>query len=246
MAEPVHLPACTMEKPSDYLRHSLLIRVTHWTHTLAFAGLLVSGVAILLAHPRLYWGETGSLGTSSLLDLPFPFKLGHSGWGRYLHFLSAWVSVLTGLLYVLLGIFTGHFRKDLIPDKSEFAWPASLRDFSTRFRRTEASRREFFAYNPLQRLAYLAVIFVLFPLVIVTGLAMSPAITSVVPAIVTIFGGQQSARTVHFFVSVVLLLFLFAHIAMISFSGFLVRMRAMISGQVVTPKADTASLWERD
>jgi len=88
----------------DRSRHSRLVRITHWVTTLSFFGLLVSGIAILVAHPRLYWGETGSVGTPSLLDLPIPFMLGHSGWGRYLHFLSAWVCVLTGLLYVLPGL----------------------------------------------------------------------------------------------------------------------------------------------
>jgi len=224
-----------------------MVRITHWVHTLAFFGLLVSGIAILLAHPRLYWGETGSLGTTSLLDLPISFKLGHSGWGRYLHFLSAWLCVLTGLLYVLSGIFIGHFRKDLLPAKSDLAWSTILRTVSRSFQRRGFNKQEFFAYNWIQRLAYLSVIFVLFPLVIVTGLAMSPAITSVIPAIVTIFGGQQSARTVHFVVSILLVLFLFVHVVMICFSGFITRMRAMISGKVIADKSTTVRTrpWER-
>lgn len=239
MVESVHFPACAIEEPSDSRLHSLMVRITHWVHTLAFFGLLVSGIAILLAHPRLYWGETGSLGTPSLMDLPIPFKLGHSGWGRYLHFLSAWLCVLTGLLYVLSGIFTDHFRKDLLPAESDLAWSAILRTVSHSFQRRGFNKQEFFAYNSIQRLAYLGVIFVLFPLAIVTGLAMSPAITSVIPAIVTIFGGQQSARTVHFFVSILLVLFLFVHIVMICFSGFMTRMRAMISGKVIADKSLT-------
>jgi thiosulfate reductase cytochrome b subunit len=76
------------------------------------------------------------------------------------------------------------------------------------------------------------VIFVLFPLVIWTGLAMSPAIASVLPAVVTALSGQQSARTLHFFVSVFLVLFLMVHIAMIYLAGFRDRMRAMITGRV--------------
>ena len=82
----------------------------------------------------------------------------------------------------------------------------------------------------LQRLTYLLVIFVLFPLVIWTGLAMSPAIASAFPAAVTVFGGQQSARTIHFFVSVFLVLFLLVHIVMVCLAGFRDRMRAMITG----------------
>src|SRR5271170_6042789 len=80
-------------------QHSGLVRVTHWIHTLSFFALVVSGIAILLAPPRLYWGETGGVGAPSLIDLPLPFLLvGQSGWGRYLHFLAAWVCVLTGML----------------------------------------------------------------------------------------------------------------------------------------------------
>jgi thiosulfate reductase cytochrome b subunit len=92
------------------------------------------------------------------------------------------------------------------------------------------TEEESLTYNVLQRLAYLAVIFVLFPLIILTGLAMSPAITSVVPALVNIFGGQQSARTIHFFVANFLVLFLLVHIAMVCLAGFTNRVRAMITG----------------
>jgi thiosulfate reductase cytochrome b subunit len=181
-----------------YQRHPVVVRITHWINTLSFFGLVVSGVAILLAHPRLYWGETGSIGTPSLIDLPLPFLLtGQSGWGRYLHFLSAWSCVLNGFVYAISGLFTRHFHKDFVN------------------------------YDVLQRLAYRVVVFVLFPLTIWTGLAMSPAITSVFPSIVTVLGGQQSARTIHFFVSDILLLFLLVHIAMVYRAGFVERLRGM-------------------
>src|SRR5262249_19650015 len=106
MAQSTYLPQNATPKTdiSTAPRHSLVTRVTHWIHFISFVGLAVSGVAILLVHPRLYWGETGGLGTPSVLDLPLPFMLGGpSGWGRYLHFLSAWVSVLAGLAYALAG-----------------------------------------------------------------------------------------------------------------------------------------------
>jgi thiosulfate reductase cytochrome b subunit len=189
-------------------RHSAVVRITHWLTTFSFLALLVSGVAILLAHPRLYWGETGSVLTPSLLDLPLPFVLtGQTGWGRSLHFLSAWVCVLTGLIYGLSGVFTNHFRRGLL---------------------TGANSN----YNPLQRLAYIGVIFLLFPLMIWTGLAMSPALTSVFPPLETVFGGQQSARTIHFFTADVLVLFLLVHVSMVSLNGFQARMRSMITGDV--------------
>src|SRR5258708_31796331 len=94
-------------------RHSAVVRITHWINTVSFVGLLVSGIAILLAHPRFYWGETGAVGTPSLLDLPLPFmKGGPSGWGRNLHFLSTWVCLLNGSFYVLSGILTPHFQEN--------------------------------------------------------------------------------------------------------------------------------------
>jgi thiosulfate reductase cytochrome b subunit len=93
-----------------------------------------------------------------------------------------------------------------------------------------AGEDEAWSYNVLQRLTYLLVIFGLFPLVIWTGLAMSPAFASAVPVAVTALGGQQSARTIHFFAAVFLLLFLLTHVAMVGLSGFRSRMRAMIAG----------------
>jgi thiosulfate reductase cytochrome b subunit len=176
--------------------HSTLVRVTHWINSFSFFALIVSGIAILIAHPRFYWGETGSLGTPSLFDLPISLTLGHSGWGRYLHFLAAWICVLNGALYAIGGLFTRHFGK----------------------------------YNVLQKLTYIVVIFALFPLIIATGLAMSPAITSVIPALVNVFGGQQSARTIHFFVATSLVLFFLGHVVMVSLAGFTDSVRAMITG----------------
>lgn len=176
-------------------RHSVLVRVTHWVHTAGFIALVVSGIAILVAHPRLYWGETGGEGSPSLLDLPLPLIYGPSGWGRYLHILAAWVCVLNGAAY-----------------------GAALRKHSMRM------------YEPMQKLAYRVVIFALFPLATVTGFAMSPALTAVAPPLVTVFGGQQSARTIHFFVAGALVAFLLLHVTMVCVSGFTNRMRGMITG----------------
>ena len=197
----------TSAPDSATIAHSSLVRVTHWIAALSILGLLVSGGAILVAHPRFYWGETGSVGTPSLFDLPIPFLFGHSGWGRYLHFLSAWVCVLTGVVYALYGFRTKHFRRALLP------------------RRAAAP---FTTYNPVQRLTYLVVIFILFPGIIITGLAMSPAIVSVLPEIVTVFGGQQSARTLHFFLADLVLLFLLVHVSMVVVNH---RFRSMITGE---------------
>jgi thiosulfate reductase cytochrome b subunit len=232
MAETAYLPGLEI-RSSDSLdspRHSAVVRITHWITAASFIALLVSGIAILIAHPRLYWGETGGVGTPSLIDLPIPFMIGHSGWGRYLHFLSAWIAVFTGVIYALFGFLTRHFRRNLLPAKADLAWSRISRILWNDLRLKRPAEEESLTYNAVQRLAYLAVVFVLFPLVILTGLAMSPAIASVVPVLRSGFGGQQSARTIHFFVALALVLFLFVHIAMVCLAGFMDRMRAMITG----------------
>ena len=216
-------------------RHCLLIRLTHWLTAFSFIGLCISGFAILLAHPHLYWGETGGIGTPSLIDFPLPtMKGGPSGWGRSLHFLSAWVCVLTGLLYASYGFFGRHFREHLLPVWNDLSWASVSQSISDHLHLRAAVREELRSYNVVQRLTYLAVIFVLFPLVIWTGFAMSPALTSVFPFLVTSLGGQQCARTIHFFVASLLVLFLFVHVAMICVTGFAPRMRAMILGDAST------------
>jgi len=223
-------------------RHSALVRVTHWITTLCFFALLVSGIEILISHPRFYWGETGNVLTTPLFKLPIPASRNlvptgygyvlpdQNGWSRYLHFQAAWVVILTGLLYIISGFFTGHFQKNLLPSETDRSWRAFSTVIAKHLRFARPSQAEAWSYNVLQRLTYLFVIFVLFPLVIWTGLAMSPAFVSAVPATVNLLGGQQSARTIHFFVSVLLVLFLLVHVVMIFVAGFRSRMRAMITG----------------
>jgi thiosulfate reductase cytochrome b subunit len=231
---------------TDAPRHSVLVRITHWLSTLCFFALLVSGVEIVISHPRFYWGETGNVLTPSLFDLPIPasrsaVRTGYqfvlpdqNGWSRYLHFQAAWIAVLTGLAYVLSGLVSGHFKKNLIPAGADLTWRVLSRVIANHLRFKRPDEAEAWYYNVLQRLTYLFVIFALFPLAIWTGLAMSPAIVSVFPTVVTVFGGQQSARTIHFFVSVLLVLFLLIHVVMVGRAGFGNRIRAMITGRTAS------------
>jgi len=215
----------------DSARFSALVRITHWVTTASFFGLLVSGFAIFIAHPRLYWGETGGLGTPYVLAFPLPFmKGGPSGWGRSLHFLSAWVCILTGILYVLSGIFTRHLRRNLLPEKANLTWSSLRRMASNHLHLRRPTEEDSLHYNILQRLTYLTVIFVFFPLLIWTGFAMSPAIVSILPVTVTLLGGQETARTIHFFVSSFVIFFFIVHIAMVCLAGFTTRVGAMITG----------------
>jgi thiosulfate reductase cytochrome b subunit len=216
------------------LRHSALVRITHWATACCFLALLISGIAILLAHPRFYWGETGGVGTPSLFDLPLPFVLtGQSGWGRSLHFLSAWVLVSSGVLYVFYGLVTGYFRRNLLPLRADLTRDAISHVLGNHLRLRFAGEADSHSYNVLQRLAYLSVVFVLFPLIIGTGLAMSPAVTSAAPVVVNVFGGQQSARTIHFLLSTLIVAFVIVHVTMVIVAGFTKRVGPMITGHGV-------------
>jgi thiosulfate reductase cytochrome b subunit len=216
MAGSAYSPGFAIPQVSDAgpRRHSLTVRVTHWLTAISFVGLLVGGIGILLSHPRFYWGETGGVGTPSLFDLPLPFMLGGpSGWGRYLHFQSAWLCVFTGAYYVTAGLLNGHFQRNLARSQVPGADGAH-------------------SYNRWQRITYVVVIFVLFPFMIWSGLAMSPAMTSLFPVLVTSLGGHQTARTLHFFGTVILTAFVLVHIVMVWRAGFRRRVGAMITGRI--------------
>jgi thiosulfate reductase cytochrome b subunit len=230
-----------------HIRHSFFVRVTHWLTALAFLALLVSGLELVVSHPRFYWGEVGNVNTAPLFKIPIPSSRSlvptgygytlpdQNGWSRYLHFQSAWLLVFTGLLYVGVGLSRGHFRRELFPARSHLSPRHLMRSVADHLRFKKPIPEEAWSYNVLQRLAYLLVVFVGFPLIIWTGLAMSPSFVSAFPAAVNLLGGQQSARTLHFFLTGALVLFLLVHVAMVVLAGFWSRVRAMITGRAGTP-----------
>ncbi len=217
------------------------MRITHWLTFIAFIALTVTGGLIVISHPRFYWGEVGNVNTKPLFVIPIPasretvptgYKVempDENGWSRYLHFEAAWVVVLTGLVYGIYGLWSGHF-KNLIPARRDWNWPAYRDRIAKYLRRAPPGEAEERSYNVLQRTAYVVVIFVMFPVMIWTGLAMSPSFTAAFPATAASLGGRQSARTIHFFVTWLLLSFLVVHVAMVALSGFRKRVRAMITG----------------
>jgi len=243
--------ASAVRSDASASRHSALVRITHWIITLSFFALLLTGIEILISHPRFYWGETGNVHTKALFQIPIPssrdmVQTGYNyvlpdqnGWSRYLHFEAAWILVLTGLLYAIFGFFSGHFRRNLLPAGSDLSWHNLTAALYGHLRSIRGSASDSSSYNVLQRLTYLLVIFVLFPLVIWTGLAMSPAFTGAFPATVTLLGGRQSARTIHFFVSIALVFFLIVHIVMIALAGFWTRTRTMITGRPAAQRERT-------
>src|SRR5947208_14982480 len=129
---PSRTTTAPVTKPAP--RHAALVRVTHWITALCFFALLVSGIEIVISHPRFYWGETGNVLTTPLFQLPIPSsrRLVPTGYGyvlpdqngcsRALHFEAAWIAVLTGLVYAIFSLFSGHLRKNLLLTRSDLAW----------------------------------------------------------------------------------------------------------------------------
>ncbi len=221
--------------------------------------LAFSGFEILMVHPRLYWGKAGNDLTPALLELPISRNYKHggydkpvpltesasgpvsanrtydifneNGWGRSLHFLAAWFLVLPGLLYLLLGLLSGHFRSHIWPRVRELAPRPVWRELVAHLRLRIPAASGGPRYGLLQKCAYSLVIFVAAPLMVATGLTMSPAVTAAFPFLLDFFGGIQSARTIHFFTSAVLLLFVIVHVVMVVRSGFRRQIRAMTLGR---------------
>jgi thiosulfate reductase cytochrome b subunit len=239
--------------------HTRWVKISHWIVTVSFMTLAFTGIVILMSHPRLYWGEVGNDLTPALIELPISRNHRHggweksvpyfqdaaspvsasrtyeifnkNGWGRSLHFLAAWFLVLTGAIYLLAGVFTGHFWRHIVPRSAELTpdllWRDVIDHAHLRIRAATGGPH----YGLLQKCAYFAVVFLALPLAVVTGLTMSPAITAAYPFLSGMFGGFQSARTIHFVAFVVLMLFLLVHVVMIIKSGVKRQMRAMTFGE---------------
>lgn len=238
--------------------HTGWVKVCHWLVALSFLVLAFSGYVILMCHPRLYWGEVGNDLTPALLELPISRNHRHGGWeaneafaqeaagpvsasrtyeifnqnswGRSLHFLAAWFLVVPGAVYLVAGVLTGHFRRNLWPQSGEATPRQFWRDIIDHLRLRSRPATGGPHYGLLQKCAYCGVVFVVLPLIVLTGLAMSPAISAGYPVLGSLFGGFQSARTIHFFAAAALVLFLLVHVVEVVRSGFRRQMRSMTIG----------------
>ena len=151
--------------------------------------------------------------------------------GRHWHFFFAWLFAINGAVYLVGGFISRHFGRDLLPTRAELA-PSHLAQevvdhARLNFPKGEAARR----YNVLQKLTYLAVIFVLLPGVVLTGLTMSPGMDSAFHVLLDVFGGRPSARTIHFICATLLVAFVVVHVAMVIVSGLWNNLRSMVTGQ---------------
>jgi thiosulfate reductase cytochrome b subunit len=159
--------------------------------------------------------------------------------GRRWHFFFAWLFLFNGLAYLLWSLGSGHLRRDLTPSGQELKHiGASIREHARlRFPKGEEAKR----YNVLQKLAYLSVALILLPLMLLTGLAMSPGMDAAFPFLIDIFGGRQSARTIHFIAATGIVLFFIIHIVMVLLSGVWNNLRSMITGRYAIEPAEEKS-----
>jgi thiosulfate reductase cytochrome b subunit len=180
-------------------------------------------------------GKPVEMAFPSWLTIPSHYSLADA---RQWHFFFAWLLVLNGLAYLAHSIFSRHLQRDLAPNRQDWrGLGRSVRDH-LRFRHPqgEAARH----YNVLQKLAYLAVVFGLLPLIVLAGWAMSPWLNSLLPGWVDVFGGRQAARAVHFIVAWLLVAFVAIHVFEVLVSGVWNHLRSMVTGRYRITAAPTA------
>ncbi len=269
-------PAAMIPQGGDLVRrHRLSTRFWHWVNVVALFIMLMSGLMIFNAHPRLYWGEYGanpdyawleigaaqgegrlrvgglSLESTGVLGLsPGPDgsmqRVAFPGWAtipsqysladaRLWHLAFAWVLGLGALVYLLWSLANGHIRRDLLLARGEWRLAHIWRDIKQHARLRFPTGAAALRYNVLQKFAYLSVLLVLLPLVILTGLAMSPGFDAAVP-ISAAFAGRQSARSLHFLAAFGLLAFILVHVIMVVLAGPINEMRSMITGWYRLPR----------
>ena len=225
-----------------YRRHTAAVRVMHWVNAIALVALLMSGLQIFNAHPALYLGKSSYTGAGPIFAPgPFPgwITLPGTQWlamGRRWHLFFAWVLVVNGAAYIAYSIGSRHLVRDLWPTRAELAGigRSIVEHLRLRHPAGEAARR----YNVLQKLAYVFVIFVLIPFLVLMGLGLSPSLDTVVPGWVDAFGGRQSVRTLHFVAAMLVVAFAAVHVFEVVVTGFWNNLRSMITGRYRTPRGE--------
>jgi len=174
----------------------------------------------------------------SWLTIPFYYDLGAA---RNWRFLFAWLLVINGSIYQLHGFWRGHIRRDLLPNRDQIKprhlWHEVLDHARLCFAKGDEARR----YNALQKITYLLVALGLLSLMVLTGLTMSPGMDAAFPFLPSLFGGRPSARTLHFIMASLLVLFVVVHVLMVVLSGFWNNLRSMINGRYAIDHSGDAS-----
>lgn len=215
-------------------RHAISTRIWHWINALSVTVLFMSGLTISNAHPWLYWGEWGFSPDRAWLAVPrFP------GWAtipshyslaaaRDWHVVFAWVFALSLLAFMVAAFANGHAVRDLFTRRGEWRWHLFARELRRYLRFDFAHGGG--KYGAIQKLAYALIIFVLLPLMIASGMAISPGMDAAWPILPDLFGGRQSARSVHFLAAFALLGFTIVHVVLVALTGPWGQLRAMILG----------------
>ena len=201
------------------------------------------GVTTIFGHSFNTTGVLGLSGPPGDDEHAFPAWLTLPGYqdlatGRRWHFFFAWLLVLDGLVYLTYGLSRGHVWRDLVPSSRQLGHVGTsiLDHIWLRFPRGAEAKH----YNVLQRISYLTILFVVMPALILAGLAMSPGLDAAIPFLSPLFGGRQSARTIHFICAVLLVGFAFVHVVMVLLSGVWNNMRSMMTGwYTVKPETNT-------
>ena len=202
-----------------------------------------TGVTTVLGHK---FDTTGWLGVSQAPDGPaaraFPSwitlpAVQDLATGRHWHFLFAWILVANALVYIVYGLVTGHFWRDIVPKLREL--PMIPHDIVTHLKLRFSHGPDAPRYNILQKLAYASILFVVLPVLVLAGLEMSPRIDAALPWLRDLFGGRQSARTIHFLMAWTLVGFVVVHVVMVVVSGLFNNLRAMVTGRFAVIEDET-------
>lgn len=290
MSEPAHPPSMaastapeshaattssTLALPQSVFRHRWSTRIWHWLNALAVFVLLMSGLTIFNAHPRLYWGQAGANFDQPFLQIGGNNQLGFlrvgslridttgvlGNWkdnkgitrhyafpdwatlpsqyslalARRWHLFFAWILGLGIAGYLSLSLLNRHIGRDLLPAVSELSpghlWHEVSNHARLRFPTGLAAAR----YNSLQKISYVAVLLMLLPVIVLTGLTMSPGMNAAWPWLLDLFGGRQSARSLHFIAASLIALFIIVHLVMVVLAGPINEIRSMITGRYKLP-----------
>lgn len=222
-------------------RHRLPTRLWHWINAVTIVVMLMSGLMISNAHPHLYWGEYGANFDHPWWNPPY-----FPGWAtipstynlalaRHWHLFFAWIFAFGLLGYMVASLVNRHFRRDLTLSRREVA-PAHLwQDVKDHVRLKFPTGQEALTYNVIQKMTYIAVVFILLPLMIVSGLSLSPGFDAVLHWPLDLVGGRASARSIHFVSAGLIAAFILVHLTLVLLAGPYNEVRSMITGRFRVP-----------